>query len=280
MTEDKNTENETRLLALIWTLAAELHVGRSLPSPSLKCSLERELGFDSLTRAELLSRVEQAFSVRLPGKAFVQIDTPAELLQLIDTSVHPGKASTQPFETGESVLSETATASLPTGAQTLPEVLAWHVAQHGERIHVHLYEEEDQPVPVSYQALFDGAAAIASGLRARRVSPGQSIAIMLPTSRDYLFSFFGILLAGAIPVPIYPPLRPAQLEDHLRRHADILENAAAVMLITVPEARAVAHLLRAQISSLEDVSIPEELAASTMGEPLTAHGHTDDIALL
>lgn len=204
MTEDKNTENETRLLALIWTLAAELHVGRSLPSPSLKCSLERELGFDSLTRAELLSRVEQAFSVRLPGKAFVQIDTPAELLQLIDTSVHPGKASTQPFETGESVLSETATASLPTGAQTLPEVLAWHVAQHGERIHVHLYEEEDQPVPVSYQALFDGAAAIASGLRARRVSPGQSIAIMLPTSRDYLFSFFGILLAGAIPVPIYP----------------------------------------------------------------------------
>ncbi|OOZ57377.1 AMP-binding protein [Solemya velum gill symbiont] len=280
MTEDKNTENETRLLALIWTLAAELHVGRSLPSPSSKCSLERELGFDSLTRAELLSRVEQAFSVRLPGKAFVQIDTPAELLQLIDTSVHPGKASTQPFETGESVLSETATASLPTGAQTLPEVLAWHVAQHGERIHVHLYEEEDQPVPVSYQALFDGAAAIASGLRARRVSPGQSIAIMLPTSRDYLFSFFGILLAGAIPVPIYPPLRPAQLEDHLRRHADILENAAAVMLITVPEARAVAHLLRAQISSLEDVSIPEELAASTMGEPLTAHGHTDDIALL
>ncbi|OOY44022.1 acyl-phosphate glycerol 3-phosphate acyltransferase [Solemya velum gill symbiont] len=280
MTEDKNTENETRLPALIWTLAAELHVGRSLPSPSLKCSLERELGFDSLTRAELLSRVEQAFSVRLPGKAFVQIDTPAELLQLIDTSVHPGKASTQPFETGESVLSETATASLPTGAQTLPEVLAWHVAQHGERIHVHLYEEEDQPVPVSYQALFDGAAAIASGLRARRVSPGQSIAIMLPTNRDYLFSFFGILLAGAIPVPIYPPLRPAQLEDHLRRHADILENAAAVMLITVPEARAVAHLLRAQISSLEDVSIPEELAASTMGEPLTAHGHTDDIALL
>ncbi len=280
MNADKSTDNEARLLALIWTLATELHAGRSLPSPSLKCSLETELGFDSLTRAELLSRVEQAFKVRLPDKAFAQIDTPAELLLLIGTSARTGEASTQPFETGEPVVPETAAASLPTEAQTLPEVLAWHVSRHAEHIHVQLYEEEDYPVPVSYQALYDGAAAIASGLRARRVTPGQSVAIMLPTSRDYLFSFFGILLAGAIPVPIYPPMRPAQLEDHLRRHADILENAAAVMMITVPEARAIAQLLRAQIGSLKEVTIPEELAAAASGEPLTAHGSATDIALL
>ena len=33
---------------------------------------------------------------------------------------------------------------------------------------------------------------------------------MLPTGRDYFTSFFGVLAAGAIPVPIYPPVRASQ----------------------------------------------------------------------
>jgi 1-acyl-sn-glycerol-3-phosphate acyltransferase len=83
---------------------------------------------------------------------------------------------------------------------------------------------------------------------------------MLPTSRDYLFSFFGILLAGGVPVPIYPPARPSQLEDHLRRHARILSNAQVVLLITVPEALTVARLLAAQVDHLEEVITPEALS--------------------
>ena len=70
--------------------------------------------------------------------------------------------------------------------------------------------------------------AIAAGLHAHELQPGQSVALMLPTGRDYLFSFFGILMAGGIPVPIYPPARASQLEEHLRRHAGILGNANAV----------------------------------------------------
>jgi acyl-CoA synthetase (AMP-forming)/AMP-acid ligase II len=33
------------------------------------------------------------------------------------------------------------------------------------------------------------------------LEPGNTVAIMLPTGRDYFFSFFGILLAGGVPVP-------------------------------------------------------------------------------
>ncbi len=70
---------------------------------------------------------------------------------------------------------------------------------------------------------------------------------MLPTGADYFYSFFGILMAGGIPVPIYPPARAAQLEDHMRRHARILDNCATHCLITVAEAQRVARLLRAQV---------------------------------
>ena len=50
------------------------------------------------------------------------------------------------------------------------------------------------------------------------MQPGQTVAIMLPTCREYFTSFFGVL-AASHPVPIYPPVRAAQIEDHLRRRA-------------------------------------------------------------
>ena len=54
-----------------------------------------------------------------------------------------------------------------------------------------------------------------------------------------------------MPVPIYPPARMAQLEEHMRRQIVILRNAGARMLITVPEGRALAVLLRSQVETLE-----------------------------
>ena len=44
-----------------------------------------------------------------------------------------------------------------------------------------------------------------------------------------LLAGLAILIAGGIPVPIYPPARPSQLEEHLRRHVGILNNARAVL---------------------------------------------------
>jgi acyl-CoA synthetase (AMP-forming)/AMP-acid ligase II len=37
------------------------------------------------------------------------------------------------------------------------------------------------------------------------LQPGQMVAIMLPTCKEYLYSFYGVLLAGGVPVPLYPP---------------------------------------------------------------------------
>ena len=74
---------------------------------------------------------------------------------------------------------------------------------------------------------------------------------MLPTSLDFFVAFFGILYAGAIPVPIYPPMRLSQLEDHLRRQAGILRNAGACMLVTMPEGRRLAALLARQVETLD-----------------------------
>jgi 1-acyl-sn-glycerol-3-phosphate acyltransferase len=82
---------------------------------------------------------------------------------------------------------------------------------------------------------------------------------MLPTSRAFFEAFFGVLYAGGVPVPIYPPFRPAQLEDHMRRQATILNNAQARFLLAPPEAGATAGLLGSQVRTLKGVATVEDL---------------------
>jgi len=89
----------------------------------------------------------------------------------------------------------------------------------------------------------------------------------------------GILLAGGIPVPIYPPARPSQLEDHLNRHVRILDNCKATTFITVPEAKAVAHLLKSQAPALQHIVTAADLVSSTES-PIAPVVATNDTAFI
>ena len=252
-------DTSSTLLATIRQLAAELHTRPAEAiSVTLDSSLERDLGFDSLGRVELLARIERVFNVSLPEQVFATAETPRDLLHAV-LAAAPAMAPAADMarsEAPQQVQDE------PADAVTLAEVLDWHVRAHPERTHITLLDAEGRESAVSYAALRDGAEQITAGLLEQGLQPGQSVAIMLPTSREYFCCFLGVLLAGAVPVPIYPPARPSQIEDHLRRHAGILSNALAVVLITVPEAKPVAKLLQAQVESLRMVVAPGELAVA------------------
>ncbi|MCB1858857.1 MAG: AMP-binding protein [Gammaproteobacteria bacterium] len=246
-----------RLLAIVQTLAGELHKQRQNILATLDSRLDAELGFDSLSRVELIQRVEKDFKITLPSQLLGQAETPRDLLTaLVNAGARPGKPVASP-EARITALGWTQ--GRPLHARSLTEVLDWHLEAHADRTHVYLYAENDQADEISYAALARGSRSLAAGLQARGLSRGGRVAIMLPTGSGYLFSFFGILLAGGIPVPIYPPARLSQLEDHLRRHARILENAQASLLITVPEARNVASLLKSLTGELREIHTIESL---------------------
>ena len=63
---------------------------------------------------------------------------------------------------------------------------------------------------------------------------------MLPTGFDFLRAFQGILIAGAVPVPIYPPARLDRLEEYARRQSAILADAGVKLLITIARAKPIA----------------------------------------
>lgn len=266
-----------RLLQIIGELLRETRAhGVSLNKPQLDSRLDRELGLDSLGRTELLLRLERSFGVSLPEEALA-VATPRELLQLVRAaSGNPEGAVIT--ERRLQALEETQ--ATPASATTLLEVLEWNAIAHPNRSYLYLYEKGEQPAQeVSYAALQQGAQAVAAGLWKRGLQTGQTVAIMLPTGRDYFFGFFGILLAGGIPVPIYPPTRPSQLEEHLRRHSRILRNAQASILITVPEAKTAARLLKSQTETLRHIVTVKRLA-QTSGTWSSPPIQTQDIALL
>ena len=246
------------LLEQVRQLGLELHPQRTL-LVTLDSLLDRDLGFDSLSRVELLLRLERVFDIGLPQELLASAETPRDLWRAALAASGAARRLTPAPTTRAEALD--ALQGEPYAAETLLEVLDWHVLNHPQRPHVYLYGDGEDPEAISYAALADRSRAIAAGLQSRGLEPRQTVAIMLPTSGDYLFSFLGVLLAGGIPVPIYPPLRPSQLEDHLDRHAGILANAQTVLLITVAEAQKVAHLLKARVESLRSVVTPEQLMA-------------------
>lgn len=247
-----------RLLDEIETLVRETRPRRGEQGrPTLDARLDRDLGLDSMARSELLLRLEDAFAVQLP-ESVLMADTPGELLEVLMSA----RAAGPQAPSAPSASNLAAMEGAPDAADSLNAVLDWHLARHPDRIHLHVYGSDNIPQTLSHAELERGARLIASALRRRGVSPGDRVALMLPTEPDYFIAFFGILRAAAVPVPIYPPARPAQLEEHLRRHGRILSNAGTALLITVPEARRVARLLCAEAPRLTTI-----VTVADLGEP-------------
>lgn len=253
-----STESASELLDIVRTLFAELHRQSGPDRPiSLDSSLDHELGFDSLARVELILRIQRAFGVDLPQDTLARAETPRDLLEALQKGTSgPARQAPRPSVTPlESAREEAAEAT------TLLEVIDWHVRRQPDRIQIiHLGEHGEQPI--TCRDLMEASERVAAGLQQRGLEAGQSVAIMLPTCPEYFPVYVGILLAGGIPVPIYPPAHLAQVEEHVRRHVGILRNAQAVLLITIPEARAVAWLLRVHVPSLGTVVSAKELLQS------------------
>ena len=265
-----------RVLNVVRDLVLELHPERERSlRVDLTSRLDRDLGLDSLGRAELLLRLEREFGVQLEETLLAEGERPGQLLSAVLAAEH-GEHRSTPVEFRD--LAVGAVEAEPVEARTLTEILDWHEAAHPERPQVLLWLSDTETETITYGRLAEEARAVARALRQRGLGPGERAAIMLPTGADFFFAFFGILYAGAVPVPIYPPMRLSQLEDHMRRQATILNNAEAAMLITVPEAKAIATLVKPLVPSLRTIAVASQLRAAD-GEALPTPG-PGDVALM
>jgi 1-acyl-sn-glycerol-3-phosphate acyltransferase len=261
------SEVRERVLEVIRSLLEELGSRGALPMLNGASQLDRDLGLGSLERVELLARLETAFGVRLADSVVAEANTPEDLAKALLAA--PG-AETQNDEAASALRAAITTQKLHREAQdagvfsaeTLLDVLRYRAAHDAERTHLLITEEtegKERSVTLTFGELYAAAQRCAAELARRGVPAGGRVALMLPTSRAFFVSYAGILLAGAIPVPIYPPFRADRIEEYASRQSAILKNAGVCLLLTFRQAEAVARLLKPRVHSLTEVADAEKL---------------------
>jgi fatty-acyl-CoA synthase len=296
---DRSATRE-RVLEIVRGLLQELGSFGALPILHAGSHLDRELGLGSLERVELLARLETEFGVTLPDRAASEANTPEDLARAILEAPQGDAGSEKAFSalrasSSAQRLRNEASQAGPFAAQTLIDVLRFRATHDAERTHLLITEDTEgaaRDLTLTFGQLYAAAQSVAAELARRGLPAGGRVAMMLPTSRAFFVCYAGILLAGAIPVPIYPPFRADRIEEYAARQAAILNNAEVCLLLTFSRAETVAHLLKPRVRSLAAVIDAEKLidAADHALPPapgaLPAHlsgnraRKADDIALL
>ena len=265
-----------RLIAIVAAMLDELRPNAPARRITLDDEIERDLGLDSLSRVELAARIEQAFGVRLPDR----LATSARTLRQVQDEIaraKPRKAPASPPARGSL---PAAVRGVPDDARTIVEAFLWHVERHPEREHVTLLEGDDVQATLSHARLWTEANEVAAGLADAGIARGDCVALMLPTSAAFFQAFLGAMLLGAIPVPLYPPLRWAEIEEHVRGRAAILANSEARILVTVPEAMFLGRLVRGDLPRLRAVTSVERLRHARSRNAPRSRAAGGDIAML
>ncbi|WP_257453477.1 fatty acyl-AMP ligase [Archangium lipolyticum] len=136
-------------------------------------------------------------------------------------------------------------------------------------------DSAERETSMPWAEVYARARRTAAGLRRLGVSPGERVALLLPTSPGFMDAFFGALLAGAVPVPLYPPVRLGRLDEYHRSTARMLEVSGAVVVLTDSKVRLLlgesvaAARPRLGCHTVEEVSRAEgDLAVSATPEVL------------
>ncbi len=246
---------EAAVLDCVRGLLTELGSGQAASRAGLDSALDGDLGLGSLERVELLVRVETAVGVRLPDGVAQSAETPGEwAVAVLETEGAGGQRARFPI-----VQPAREAAPPPVDAVTFSEVLRGHVERDPARVQIHLLDAH-RGEDISYGRLYERALEVAAGLTVSGLKPGETAAVMLPTCADFFYGFLGVMLAGGIAVPIYPPARPSQIEEYVRRQTLILCNAGVKFLISFDRVRAISKVMELNLPTLREVTTVSELA--------------------
>ena len=97
--------------------------------------------------------------------------------------------------------------------------------------------------PLSYGELLERALAMAALLTERGMKRGDRVLLCLPTSVDLLTAIYGVLCAGGVCVPVYPPAGKVGLEAWK-------EQAAVITRLSQPCGAVTTQALRLHISAV------------------------------
>jgi fatty-acyl-CoA synthase len=127
----------------------------------------------------------------------------------------------------------------PGRADTLAAALsrAARVARDTDGLRV--LDRRERPSFRGWPEVHARALRAAGTLAGAGVQPGDRVALILPTELDFFDAFFGAIMLGAVPTPLYPPVRLGRLDEYFAKTRAMLEASDAVTLVVDKRVRRV-----------------------------------------
>lgn len=186
---------------------------------------------------------------------------------------------------------EAGTGSPSTGSKTIADLIGLAAARYGDSVAIR-HKEGDDWADVTYAQVGEIASEVARGLIDLGIERGDRIAILGNTRAEWTYADFGITMAGATVVPIYPSNSPEECHwvvSDSTASVIVCEDAAQVAKITAVRDRlpALEHVivmmadsgdtgdaitlddLRARGRALDPAVATERAASVTPDDPYT-----------
>ncbi len=90
----------------------------------------------------------------------------------------------------------------------------------------------EREASLGWSELYARARRAAGVLRALGLRAGDRVGLVFPTSPGFMDAFFGTLLAGGTPAPLYPPVRLGRLPEYHAATARMLRTIGARLVLT------------------------------------------------
>ncbi len=141
-------------------------------------------------------------------------------------------------------------------------------------------DNANKPTLFSYAALYRAAEVRARALMGHGLVRGDRVAMVLAQPQDFVITFLGALLAGLVPVPMFPPLSFGKLDAYADSAVNILTVAGAKLIVTDKALSSVLWQVVPRVSTLKDLVLVEKLDDGKRAEGALPEIGPDDLAFL
>ena len=141
-------------------------------------------------------------------------------------------------------------------------------------------DNANKPTEFTYAALYRAAETRARALLGHGLVRGDRVAMVLAQPQDFVITFLGALVAGLVPVPMFPPLSFGKLDAYADSAVNILTVAGAKLIVTDKALSSVLWQVVPRVPTLRDLALVEKLDdGKRVDGPLPEIG-PDDLAFL
>ena len=137
-----------------------------------------------------------------------------------------------------------------------------------------------KPNRYSFKQIWAASEVRARLLMARGYQRGDRVAMVLANPEDFVITFYGCLIAGLVPVPMFPPLSFGKLDSWADSAVGIMQVAGASLLITDKQLSNVLWQVMPKVKTLRDLLTVDKLADVAPSTAALPQVTATDIAFL